>query len=616
MSEKEHEHSHHKEDLIRIGAVAIALLLSWMDVWKYIAPFDVIGILATLAGGYPMFKEAFENIRQRRMTMELSMSIAVIATLLIQQYFTGLVITFFVLLAEYLEHLLVSQGRNIIENLLALLPRRAVVRRGAAESELDVDEILPGDIVIVKPGSSIPVDGIVAKGNSFVDQSSLTGESIPVEKLTGSEVFAGTLNRSGILEVEVKRVGQDTNFGKTIAIIEEAEQSKAPIQKTADKLAARLVYLALAGAAITWMFTQNIVSAIAALVAAGACGVAAGTPLAILAGIGRAAKEGIIVKGGVYLEQLASVDIVILDKTGTLTLGMPAVMDIECFNGIGAEKVLQLAASVEQHSEHPVASAITNRAKADEVPLSSYHDLRYFPGQGMIATIDSDEIRVGNSSLVAQKENLSAKAVGDYVNRGKKSGYTTVFVVQNNSIAGAISVADVIRPEARQSIEAIKMLNCRVILLTGDERSAAGAVARSLGVDEVYSEMLPAEKRERIRGMMQSGRKIAMVGDGINDAAALAEATVGIAMASGTAVALESADMTLMNNDLSKIADAIKISRQCMKVILFNFWGTVIVDICGISLAFGGAITPLGAALIHVISELTFILNSARLFRK
>ncbi|HVU94682.1 MAG TPA: cation-translocating P-type ATPase [Puia sp.] len=616
MSEQEHEHPHHTEDLVRIGAVAIALLLSWLGAWKYLAQFDFIAILATLVGGYPMFKEAFQNIRERRMTMELSMSIAVIATLAIQQYFTGLVITFFVLIAEFLEHLLVSRGRNVIEKLVALLPRKATVRRGQMESDSDITDIQTDDIVVVKPGASIPVDGIVVKGNSFVDQSSLTGESIPVEKTPGVEVFAGTLNQSGILEVQVKRVGQDTTFGKIIAIIEEAEQSRAPIQKTADKLAARLVYLALAGAAITWLFTHNAVSAIAALVAAGACGVAAGTPLAILAGIGRVAREGIIVKGGIYLEQLAMVDTVILDKTGTLTLGEPAVMSIESFNGVSTEKVLQLAASVEQHSEHPIAAAINARAKTNNLPLFSYSNIRYLPGQGIIGIIDTDEILVGNANLVAQKAGDFDTAVSGYLSREREKGYTTVFVLRNNTIAGAISVADIIRPEARQAIEAIKELNCRVILMTGDQKAVATAVARSLAVDEVYAEMLPAEKMERVRALMQSGKKIAMIGDGINDAAALSEATVGIAMASGTAVALESADMTLMNNNLLKIAAALQISRQCMKVILFNFWGTVIVDICGISLAFAGYITPLGAALIHVISELTFILNSARLFRK
>ncbi|HEY1871804.1 MAG TPA: cation-translocating P-type ATPase [Chitinophagaceae bacterium] len=555
------EKDHHQiKDLIRIGAVAIALLLSWLKSWQYVTSFDFIAISATIIGGFPMFKEAFENIRERRMTMELSMSIAVIATLLIQQYFTGLVITFFVLIAEFLEHLLVAQGRDVIEKLLALLPRKAFVRRGAEECESDINELKPNDIVIVKPGSYIPVDGMVLKGNSFVDQSSLTGESVPVEKLEGSEVFAGTLNQSGILEVCINRVGLNTIFGKVILIIEESEKSRAPIQKTADKLAARLVYLALAGAAITWLFTHNIVSAISALIVAGACGVAAGTPLAILASIGRVAKEGIIVKGGIYLEQLAGVDTVILDKTGTLTLGIPTVMKVENFNGISKENVLRLAASAEQHSEHPIATAINAKAKKENLQPLSYSNIKYIPGRGMIATINNDEISVGNTTLLAERETLLHTEVADYIKVEKEKGFTTVLVSQNNAIVGAISVSDVLRPEARQAIEAIKKLNCRILLLTGDDKIIANAVARSLGVDEVYAEMQPAEKLERVRALMRTGKKVAMVGDGINDAAALTEATVGIAMASGTDVTLESADMTLMNNNLMKFAEALKLA--------------------------------------------------------
>jgi heavy metal translocating P-type ATPase len=615
MSEH-HNHNLHLKDLIRISAVAVALVLSWSGLWKNIASFDFIALAATVIGGFPMFKEAFENIKEKRMTMELSMSIAVLATLFIQQYSTGLVITFFVLIAEYLEHLLVSQGRNVIEKLLSLMPNKAIVRRGIEESESDIDQIKTNDIVIVKPGSSIPVDGTVVKGNSFVDQSSLTGESIPVEKLKGHEVFAGTLNQKGILEVQVKQVGQNTTFGKIISIIEEAEKSRAPIQKTADKLAARLVYLALTGAAITLLFTHNIVSAIAALIAAGACGVAAGTPLAILAGIGRVAKEGIIVKGGIYLEQLAKVDTVIFDKTGTLTLGKPAVMKIENFNGISEGEVLQLAASAEQHSEHPVAAAINDKARSENLQPLSYDDIQYLPGKGMVAVIGNNTITVGNVALLQEKETLFSPTIEGYLKNEKEKGFTTVLVAQNNEVVGAISVADILRPEAKQAVRALKKLNCHIVLLTGDDKTIALAVGRSLGVDEVYSEMLPAEKLERVRSLMQKGKKIAMIGDGINDAAALTEATVGIAMASGTDVTLESADMTLMNNNLLKIAEALKISRQCMSIILFNFWGTVIVDLCGITVAFLGYITPLGAALIHVISELTFILNSARLFRK
>jgi P-type E1-E2 ATPase len=338
--------------------------------------------------------------------------------------------------------------------------------------------------------------------------------------------------------------------------------------------------------------------------------------LAILAGIGRIAKEGIIIKGGIFLEQLAGVDTIVLDKTGTLTLGLPAITDIAGFNGISKEKVLQLAASVEQHSEHPIANAINRKAKTENLSPFSYHHIEYLPGKGMIAIINEGEITVGNTALLVQKEIPLPVAVSDYLREEKEKGHTTVLVTQNKMVAGVISVADMLRPEAKLAIEEIKKLNCHVLLLTGDDTIIAGAVARSLEVDEVYADMLPADKLERIRVLMQAGRKVAMIGDGINDAVALTEATVGIAMANGTDVTLESADMTLMNNNLMKIADALRISRQCMKVILFNFRGTVIVDICGITLAFLGYITPLGAALIHVISELAFILNSARLFRK
>jgi heavy metal translocating P-type ATPase len=338
--------------------------------------------------------------------------------------------------------------------------------------------------------------------------------------------------------------------------------------------------------------------------------------LAILAGIGRVAKEGIIVKGGIYLELLAKIDTVILDKTGTLTLGLPTVIKIENFDSISREAVLQLAASAEQHSEHPIARAINAKAKEENLPLYPYRNYQYLPGKGITANINDNTISVGNNALFAGNKIGLSGEVEDYLTREKEKGHTSVMVVQNNAVVGAISVADVIRAEAGQAIEAIKNFGCHTILLTGDDTKIALAVARSIQVDEVYAEMLPAEKLERVRSLLKAGKKIAMVGDGINDAAALVEATVGIAMGSGTDLTMESADMMLMNNNLLKIPEALRISRQCMNTIMFNFWGTVFVDICGISLAFVGYITPLGAALIHVTSELAFILNSARLFRK
>lgn len=607
--------NHHKTELIRLVAVAVALFLSWSKVWNFIG-FDFIALTATIIGGYPMFEEAWEAIRERRMTMELSMAIAVVATLFIGQFFTGLVITFFVLFAELLEHLTVENGRNVIGKLLESLPHQAIIRSNNQEETVEISELKLNDVVIIKPGAKIPVDGIVIRGNSSIDQSSITGEFLPIEKTKGHKIFAGTINQTGVLEVQVEHIGKDTTFGKIIHIIEEAEKSKAPIQKVADKLAARLVYLALAGAIATFLFTHNIVSAIAALIVAGACGVAAGTPLAILAGIGRTAREGIIVKGGVYLEQLATVDTVVLDKTGTLTLGVPQITHIQTFNNMTEKEILRLAANAEQHSEHPLASAILKKAKEANLALTSYKDIKYFPGQGIICSTDAGEILVGNSSLLDKNSIRPDTTVAQYLAEIKNKGETSIIVVKNRQIIGIICIADVLRVEAKQAVADLKKLGLHVILLTGDSMNTARAIGSTLQVDEVFGEMLPNQKLDKIQELIKNGKKVAMVGDGINDAPALVEATVGIAMGTGADVALESADMALMTTNLMKIVEAIKISRQSLRVIMFNFCGTIIVDTIGVGLAFLGYLTPLFGALIHVGSELAFITNSARLFRK
>lgn len=606
----------YKLDLIRLAIMVVALLLSWFEIWKNFASFDFIALAATLIGGYPMFEEAFEAVRKRKMTMELSMSIAVIATLLIGNYFTGLMITFFVLIAELIEDFTVDRGRNVIEKLVELLPSKITVRRSNSEIEIGLTDVTLDDIVIVKPGSRIPVDGIVIKGNSFVDQASISGESLPIEKTKGFSVFAGTINQSGVLEVKPTHIGKDTTFGKIIEVIEEAEKSKAPIQKTADKLAARLVYFAFSGAILTYLFTHNIQSTISALIVAGACGVAAGTPLAILAGIGRTAREGIIVKGGIYLEQLGKVDTVVLDKTGTLTLGIPKVVGIKSFNGKKEEDILRIAATAEQHSEHPLASAIVNKAREMGVSTEYYQEIKILPGKGIICNENGNMILVGNILLLNENTVDINHDVLKYIEEEKRSGETEILVAVNGEIFGAIKIADVLRDEAMQSVVELKKFGCKVILLTGDSSEIADRIGDKLNVDEVHGEMLPQQKLEKVHQLKKEGKIVAMVGDGVNDAPSLIEANVGIAMGTATAIALESADVALANNNLNKIVEAIRISRQCLKVITFNFWGTVAIDTAGITLAFLGYLTPLLAALIHVVSELVFIFNSARLFRK
>ncbi|MBV8277805.1 MAG: cation-translocating P-type ATPase [Verrucomicrobia bacterium] len=316
-------------EYVRLGLMALIVIASLTGWWRAFMGRDWLAFAGTIIGGFPIYKEAWENLLKRRMTMELSMTIALVAALIIGQFFTAIVIAFFVLFAELLEGYTVGGGRKAIEKLIDALPRQVTVRRDGQELQLAADALSPGETIVIRPGERIPVDGIVIKGTSFVDQSSITGESLPVEKVEQNGVLAGTINKNGVLEVRVQRVGRDTTFGKIIQVVEEAEKSKAPVERVADRLAAGLVYFAFGAAVLTFIVTRNLTATIAVIIVAGACGVAAGTPLAILAGIGSAARRGIIVKGGLYLEKLAEIDTIVLDKTGTLTLGVPEVTEVQ-----------------------------------------------------------------------------------------------------------------------------------------------------------------------------------------------------------------------------------------------------------------------------------------------
>jgi heavy metal translocating P-type ATPase len=611
--DQDREHSVTAAEYVRLGLMALVIVASLTGWWRHWMLRDWLACTATLVGGFPIFKEAWENLRKRRMTMELSMTIALVAALCIGQFLTALVIAFFVLFAEMVEGYTVGSGRRAIRTLIDALPRQVRVRRGDEECELGTNEVVAGETIIIRPGERIPADGVVSKGSSFVDQSSITGESMPVEKVEQSKVFAGTINKDGVLEVIVEKIGRDTTFGKIIEIVEQAEKSRAPVQRIADRLAAGLVYFAFGAAAFTLIVTRNFTSTIAVIIVAGACGVAAGTPLAILAGIGSAARRGIITKGGLYLEQLSRIDTIVLDKTGTLTLGIPEVTEVRAINDATENDVLQTAAIAEQHSEHPLGEAIVRCARERKLRLQEYSQLRYSPGKGIVCEESGTRIFVGTPALF--EENgvpLPADALSEVDGAGK----TVVLVGRDRRVLGAVMLADQLRTEAKQAVNDLKAQGYRVILLTGDSSDAAKTIGRELGVDESIGDLLPEQKVEKIRELLRAGRKVAMVGDGVNDAPALAEATVGIAMGQGSDVALETADVTLMTSDLSRLVEVLAISKRCYRVIMFNFWGTIGVDTVGIILAFFGLLAPIIAALIHVGSELAFILNSARLFRQ
>ena len=611
---REHAEEHGFEwvELIRIAFVAFAAAAVWVRVWEPFPHISVIGVAATLIGGYPIFKEAFENIVERKMTMELSMTIALLSALAIGEFFTALVITGFVLAAEVLEGLTVGRGRRAIQDLLDFLPRTVSVRRDSEVIEIPAEDLQLSDTVIVKPGGRIPVDGVVLAGRSFVEQAAITGEAMPVEKLPGGPVYAGTINQSGALEVRADKLGRDTTFGKIIEAVERAEKSRAPIQKTADRLAGYLVYFALGAAVLTFVITHNIRSTISVVIVAGACGIAAGTPLAILGAIGQAAHKGAIIKGGLYLEALAEVDTVLLDKTGTLTFGTPQIRDVVSADGFTERQIIAAAAIAERKSEHPLAKAIIARAGELAIPVVEPDQFAYTPGKGVSANYQGEEIIVGNRTLLMERgiERILP------INGHGTGGVSEAYVARCGQMLGTIRISDVLRPEAKGAVAAMREMGLKTVLLSGDAQEVTTLVGRDLGVDEAVGELLPDQKAKWVSELRGKNRKVAMVGDGINDAPALVEANVGIAMGSGTDVARESADVVLIGSDLSKLVETLRIARRCRGIIMQNFVGTLVVDSIGVGLAAFGFLNPLLAAFIHVTSELAFILNSTRLLAR
>jgi P-type Cu+ transporter len=603
-----HDHPLEWSEAVRIGFVAVAAVAVWFRVWEPYPSISLIGVLGLAIGGWPILKEAFENIIERRMTMELSMTIAIVAAAAIGEFFTALVITLFVLVAEVLEGMTVGRGRKAIRDLLEFLPREASVRRAGSIQSVAAEMLIIGDAVLVAPGGRIPVDGAVLSGHSFVDESRITGESMPAEKTTGAHVFAGSINQSGALEIGAERIGRDTSYGKIIDAVERAERSRAPVQRLADRMAGYLVYFALGAAALTFLITHDTRSTISVIIVAGACGIAAGTPLAILGAIGRAARLGAIVKGGVHLETLGRVDTVVLDKTGTLTLGKPDVQKVLPAASVSEEIVLATAAAAELRSEHPLGKAIITYARRRKCNIAEPSSFAYTPGRGIQAKIGGHDVLVGNL-LWLNDNGIKAQATSEE----EAEAGTEIFIAEDGKLLGSIIVADTIRPEAQRATATLHDMGVRTVLLTGDARRVAAAVGKKLGIEEIEAELLPEQKLQRVRALVAQKRIVAMVGDGINDAPALAEANVGIAMGSGTDVAQESADVVLLGNDLARLVETLVLAKRTRGIIWQNFAGTLIVDTVGIGLAAIGVLGPLLAAFIHVSSELVFILNSARL---
>ncbi len=578
--------------------LAVALGLTWP--WPQVPVVAVIGLVA---GCWPILKEAFEDARERRMSMELSMLIAIVAAAAIGEWVTALLITTFVLAAEILEDLAMDRGRDALTDLMAFLPDTVQVRQDGDTITVPLGEVEPGQIVVVAPGGRIPVDGIVVAGESTVDQSRITGESLPVEITVGSEVFAGSINQVGAVELRAERVGAESSYGRIVEAVRQAQESEPPVQRLADRLASWLIYLALGGAVITYLVTRDITSTIAVVVGAGACGVVAGTPLAVLAAIARIARSGAFIKDGAHLEALSTVDTVVFDKTGTLTTGTPAVTQICTAPGVTDDELLILTAAAEAYSEHPLGQAIVTHARGLGLPVGPAEDFTYRPGLGVTATVTERTVAAGSCGLVADAPD---KVEGQGI-------ATAVHVGIDGAYAGTILLADTIRDSAKQAVAELHRRGLRTLIITGDQEATARAVAAELGIDDVRAGLLPDQKLTAIDAERAAGHRLAMVGDGVNDAPALARADVGIAMGSGTEIARESADVVLISSDLGDLAHTVQVARRARRIVMFNFAGTIAVDLIGIGLAAFGLLSPVAAALIHVGSETAFILNSARL---
>ena len=681
--EKAEEPENKKLEIVRLAGMAtIIVVVAWMHLLQPAWLGNIVVVIAVLAGGYPIFKESLVALRKGRVNMELSMVIAIVASLALYQFLPAIVITFFALLSEFVEGFIVKKGRKNIQLLYDLAPRKAIIKTDnntnnqksddgnlSTTQEVPVEDVRVGDIVIVREGDIIPVDGHILRGASTVNQSSITGESALIEKNVGDVVFAGTTNLTQQVEIECDKLSTDTTFAKIIHLVEDAEASKAPIQKLSDKLATRLIQFAIGLSVLTFIVTHNIVSTLSVIVVAGACGLAVGTPIALLATNGKLSRRGVIVKGGLQIENLSSAGTIIFDKTGTLTSGKPVVSEVVSFDlRIDPLGILGYAAIAEKNVNHPLAKAIVAKAQEKKIEMKVDNDTEQSRiiasndynnenlikvGRGVAVVHNGRRIAVGNMKFMEQEANLTSskpeetsdlrpefplllnkrhhqyltdtQLIGQTLQEFNPVGMlfssTTAFVSLDRQIIGAVLLEDMLRRETKEAIAKIKAMNIHVVMLTGDNERTANKIANEAGIEIYYADLLPEDKvsiiEEIVRKQRKAGTKmrqaVIMVGDGINDAPALAKADVGIAMGSGTDIAIETADAVLMTEDLTKIPYLLKTSRQSLFAIKQNFVGTLFVDGLGFILAFLGLINPLLAAIIHVSSELVFMTNSARL---
>ncbi|GIV17730.1 MAG: copper-exporting P-type ATPase A [Armatimonadota bacterium] len=587
--------------------------------------------------GAPFYVKAWHALRARSANMETLIVLGTSAA-----YFTSLIATFWtdgavyyetaaviitlITFGKYLEARAKGRARQAIERLMRLAPQEATRIRDGGEEIIPVSAVQVGDLLRVRSGEAIPVDGAVVEGFATVDESMLTGESVPVEKRIGDPVAAGTLNTDGVLVIRAHRVGADTMLAQIVRAVERAQAAKAPVQRLADAVAAVFVPIVLLIALATlgvWLlvlkvdFTTAMIHAVGVLVIACPCALGLATPTAVLVGTGRGAELGVLVKDAETLERARQVDTVVLDKTGTLTLGKPRVHHVEALNSVAEEELLRLAAAAEVGSTHPFGQAIVQCAQERAIPLPPINGFRAVAGGGVLAEVEGRRLAVGSARLLEEEAiTLSPKAQAK-VYTLQSQGYTTVLVAINGESAGVLALRDEPHPTAREAVAQLQAMGLEVWMVTGDQRVVAKAIAQEVGIpsERVLAEVLPQGKAEAVAALQKQGHRVAFVGDGINDAPALAQADVGIAMGEGTDVALESADIALLGSDLRGVATALKLSHATVRTIRQNLFFAFVYNVLGIPLAAMGYLSPMLAALAMSLSSVSVVTNALRLRR-
>ena len=609
-----------KRSFIFLSLSGVTLGLSWILKWIGFGPFHLptaLAIASLILGGYPIVKSAVKTLLIPDLNVDTLVSIAAIAAVAVGAYREAATVIFIMLLGEFLEGVTVGKTRKAIASLIQLSPKTAWVRRESTEVQVPIEDVKPKEVVIVRPGERIPVDGKIISGCGSVNQSTLTGESIPVEKDVGDKVYCGTFNESGSCEVEATQVAEDTKLAHIKRLILEAQAEKSPTQRVMDRFSRYFIPAIILIALATFLVTGEIIRAITILIVACPCALVLGTPTAVVAAIGNAARQGILIKGGAYLEQMGRLKTLLLDKTGTLTHGRPRVIETTALDGTDEKEVLYWAAIAEKRSEHPLARAITEKTEALGLNVPHPQSFENFRGKGVKAQWNSKTIVVGSSEMMKGEGVEVPESVRTLLESKQSEGMTSLLIAADRRLFGIISIADTLREGAKEAIEQVRGQGVSEIwMLTGDSALVADRIGRELGI-RYEAKLLPEDKVMSVKEWKRKGRVVAMIGDGVNDAPALAAADIGIAMgAVGTDVAIETADIALMTDDLGKIPAVVRLSRKALRVIKENLVFALIFNTIMVILSAQGWVTMILGAVLHQASSLLVILSSMRLLQK